>query len=105
MSDTQSFITEMVSNFKPEKAVDLDTVFQFEFKEGDNYYIEINSGECALSEGIHEDPCVTLKLKFDTLKKLYTGELDGMKAFMFGKLKVSGDMMLATRLTKLFSAN
>jgi putative sterol carrier protein len=30
------------------------------------------------------------------------GELNGMQAFMSGKLKVSGDIMLANRIPELF---
>jgi putative sterol carrier protein len=33
---------------------------------------------------------------------IITGKLDAMKAFMSGKLKVSGNVMLATRLTSFF---
>jgi putative sterol carrier protein len=33
---------------------------------------------------------------------LCKGELNGMFAFMSGKLKAKGDLMLAQRLTKLF---
>ena len=33
---------------------------------------------------------------------IMTGEVDGMQAFMMGKLRAEGDMMLATKLSELF---
>ena len=40
----------------------------------------------------------TLQVKLDDLRKMKTGELNPMTAFMFGKLKVKGDMSVAMRI-------
>jgi putative sterol carrier protein len=34
--------------------------------------------------------------------KIFTGEVDGMQAFMQGKLKLSGDLNLAMKLMTIF---
>jgi predicted lipid carrier protein YhbT len=34
--------------------------------------------------------------------KIFTGELDGMQAFMQGKIKLAGDLNLAMKLTQMF---
>ncbi|KAJ7104289.1 SCP2 sterol-binding domain-containing protein [Mycena belliarum] len=41
---------------------------------------------------------VTIILSDDTLADLASGKLNGQKAFMTGKLKTKGNMMLATKL-------
>ena len=41
---------------------------------------------------------VTIILADDTFTQLAEGKLDGQKAFMTGKLKTKGNMMLATKL-------
>ena len=38
----------------------------------------------------------------ETLVGIMTGETDGMQAFMGGKLRAEGDMMLAMKLGELF---
>lgn len=44
----------------------------------------------------------TIGIDADDLNKLMNGDLNPMTAFMFGKLKVSGDMGVAMKLQSLF---
>ncbi|KAF7316938.1 SCP2 domain-containing protein [Mycena chlorophos] len=47
---------------------------------------------------------VTVILSDDTLVDLASGKLNGQKAFMTGKLKTKGNMMLATKLDGVLKA-
>ena len=47
---------------------------------------------------------VTIILADDTFTQLAEGKLDGQKAFMTGKLKTKGNMMLATKLDGVLKA-
>ncbi|TRM64997.1 SCP2 sterol-binding domain-containing protein [Schizophyllum amplum] len=47
---------------------------------------------------------VTIILSDDTLMDLATGKTNGQKAFMTGKLKTKGNMMLATKLADVLKA-
>ncbi|ETW83242.1 hypothetical protein HETIRDRAFT_409133 [Heterobasidion irregulare TC 32-1] len=49
-------------------------------------------------------PDVTLLLSDDTFAALAEGKLDGQKAFLTGKLKTKGNMMLATKLDGVLKA-
>jgi putative sterol carrier protein len=44
----------------------------------------------------------TIKVDNDDLRDLINGDLNPMSAFMFGKLKISGDMSVAMKLQSLF---
>jgi len=49
-----------------------------------------------------EKPTATMSIKSSDFILLATGKMDGMKAFMTGKLKVKGDMSLVMKLQKYF---
>lgn len=68
-------------------------------------YIVIDNGTCTVHEGIAPAPDLKLMMTDDDMAALLKGELNGMNAFMTGKLKVEGDLMLAQRLPTLFDAN
>ncbi|MGB3385872.1 MAG: SCP2 sterol-binding domain-containing protein [Marinomonas sp.] len=102
MSEAKAVFDGMVGRFDADQADGMDAVFQFNMEEGASYYVTIDDGACALGEGEHDDPTVTLEMDLDTLKSVMTGELDGMAAFMQGKIRADGDIMLATKLTQIF---
>ncbi|MDF3075129.1 MAG: sterol-binding protein, partial [Alphaproteobacteria bacterium] len=43
----------------------------------------------------------TIKMSLDDFKAMASGQLDGMTAFMTGKLKIEGDMGVAMKLQGL----
>ncbi|MBH8578731.1 SCP2 sterol-binding domain-containing protein [Bisbaumannia pacifica] len=90
------------SRFDAAAAQGMDEVFQFNFTDTDNHYLAVKDGELDIQQGDHDAPSVTLSLSTDTLKGVMSGEINGMSAFMTGKLKATGNVMLATRLTSLF---
>ncbi|OPX55398.1 Putative sterol carrier protein [Oceanospirillum multiglobuliferum] len=102
MTDVEKVITSLQDKFNPDAAKGMNDVFQFVVEGAGEYYIEINDGTCAIGSGEHDDPSVTLKMNADTLKGVLTGSINGMTAFMTGKIKAEGNMMLATKLSSLF---
>ena len=102
MSTVADIINSMQSKFNPSAAAGLDLLFQFNIEDGENYALAVKDGTCAVEQGVNPNANVTLILDTDTLKGITTGETDGMQAFMAGKLRAEGDMMLAMKLGELF---
>jgi putative sterol carrier protein len=97
-------MSKMPGAFLPEKATGLNAVIQFKFTgaEAGEWYAEIKDGKCAIEKGTHASPKMTLTADSGDYVKIFTGEIDGMQAFMQGKLKLAGDLNLATKLTQMF---
>ncbi len=95
-------ISSMQSKFNAGAAAGLDLVFQFNIEDGENHYLVVKDGTCDVKQGDSPDANVTLIMDSETLKGITTGETDGMQAFMGGKLRAEGDMMLAMKLGELF---
>ncbi|MGB1272078.1 MAG: SCP2 sterol-binding domain-containing protein, partial [Endozoicomonas sp.] len=88
--------------FNADAAAGLDEVFQFDIEDGETYHLVIKGDAFDIVEGAHDDPSVTLIMDSDTMVGVMSGEMDGMQAFMMGKLRAEGNMMLATKLSELF---
>ena len=95
-------IEKLQSRFNPEAAKGMNEVFQFHFSDAGSHYLDIQYGTLGVHEGEHDDPSVSLSMSTDTLKGIMNGDINGMTAFMTGKLKATGNVMLATKLTSLF---
>ena len=95
-------LEKLQSRFDPEAAKGMNEVFQFHFSDAGSYYLDIQHGTLGVHEGEHDDPSVSLSMSTDTLKGIMSGEINGMTAFMTGKLKATGNVMLATKLPSLF---
>jgi putative sterol carrier protein len=94
----------MPANFKSDKAAGMKAVYQWDItgEGGGKWYAEIADGKCAVSEGAHASPNITITVASKDWLDILNGKLDGQMAFMSGKLKVKGDMSLAMKLKTLF---
>ena len=88
----------MAEAFLPAKAGSQSAVIQYDINVGGtvhSYQLKIAGGKCELVKGAAGPARVTLTLQAPDFLRLVTGTLNGMQAFMTGKLKLTGDMMFA----------
>ena len=97
-------MSKMPMAFLPEKAPGLVAVIQFKFSgvEAGDWFATIRDGKCSVEQGVSPSPKMTLSADSADYVKIFTGELDGMQAFMAGKLKLAGDLSLAMKLMTMF---
>ena len=106
----------ILSNYVPECLVKADLYLGLEgdidglihlsdISDDDDFYVTIGNANCTGNIGNHDDPEITMSMDSETLTEIVSGELDGMAAFMGGRLQAEGDVMLGTRLSQLFKMN
>ncbi len=97
-------MTKMPDSLIPEKAAGIDATVQFKFSgaEPGEWFITVKDKKCQVERGTFPNPKMTLAADSTDYLKIISGEMDGMQAFMLGKLKVSGDLSLATKLMGMF---
>jgi putative sterol carrier protein len=62
------------------------------------YWIRLQSGEVDMGQGDIESPDCTITQDYDTAVAMAKSEINPVSAFMSGKLKVTGNMMLLMQL-------
>lgn len=107
MSDLTLLLAELQSQLAPhfKPAFLQPTLFQFQFDEGESCYLEVaKDGFQFLPSRCHH-PTITLYLdNHATLAGLLTGSIDGMAAFMQGRYRADGNIVLSQLLLHLFQA-
>jgi putative sterol carrier protein len=71
---------------------------------GGSWYITIKDQQCAVSQTAVPNPRLTISMTAQDANLILAGKLDAMKAYMQGKLRMTGDMNLAMRFTSLFKS-
>lgn len=95
-----NLIRKMPAAINAVATANLQTTIQYKISEP--MYLVINNGNCTVHDGIAPSADLTLIMTDDDLTAVLTGQLNGVTAFMSGKLKVEGDMMLAQRMPSFF---
>jgi putative sterol carrier protein len=87
----------------PAKLTGIKAVFQFDISGADpgTYSVAIADGKAVVNEGASSAPDITITMASQDFVDMVEGRLEGVTAFMGGKLKVKGDMMLAMQLQSL----
>jgi putative sterol carrier protein len=104
LSSASEVFEKMPQVFNPAAASGLDVVYQFHItgEEAGDWFVVIKEGTCQVAKGVHENPSVSLTMADSDWVAMCNGTLNGMTAFMTGKLKASGDIMAAQRIPSLF---
>ena len=88
----------------PDRVKGINAVVQYYLTgdEGGDWVVTIQDGTCKVREGIVDNPRITLTVDASIFRDILLGRMDGMAAFMQGKVSVRGDLMLGMKLIDLF---
>lgn len=94
---------ELAPHFKPGFLQRDSAIFQFIFERGEPFHLEVNRAGFALRAG--RSDAATLTLHVDSHKTcwgLLSGRIDGMAAFMDGRYRADGNIVLSQLLLYMF---
>ena len=89
----------------PDKAREIGAVYQFKIggDGGGEWTVDLVSNPPFCKAGLHGTANCTIEVAHVDFMTMLSNPAAGMQLYFAGKLKVSGDPMLATKLQKLFS--
>jgi putative sterol carrier protein len=97
-------VPDSLSKF-PDKASEIGAVYVFKIggDGGGTWTVDLASKPPTCTQGDKGNAQCTIEVAHDDFKQMLTNPAMGMQLYFQGKLKVTGDPMLATKLQKLFS--
>ncbi|MFH1138020.1 MAG: SCP2 sterol-binding domain-containing protein [Pseudomonadota bacterium] len=103
-TNPQDAFDAMIEKFNPQAAEGIDAAFQRTLigDRGGTWHINVQNGRAALANDKHPAPKVAQTSSVDLFLSMVNFEINGMQAFMSGKLKMTGDMMLAQKIYDIF---
>ncbi len=102
----QDIISALPGAFVPSAAdgVNADVQLHLTGDQGGDWVVSVQNGACKVRPGTIANPRLNITSDAQDFVSLVTGRLNPMMAFMMGKLKVQGDMGLASRFPSMFKA-
>lgn len=76
-------------------------IFLFKPSDSKEFHVEVTEGGLNLKEGEAPSANVTISGTDIILSEILSGKQDAVSAFLGGKIKVSGDVMLAQKIVSL----
>ncbi|MDQ3934215.1 MAG: SCP2 sterol-binding domain-containing protein [Actinomycetota bacterium] len=102
----EEIFRRMPEQLDPARADDVDAVVEWQITrpdgEPDRWQLTIREGRCTAARGAEADPDVSLRVGPVDFVKLITGVENGPKMFVFGRLRIRGNLMLAARMQGWF---
>ncbi|MGF1467753.1 MAG: SCP2 sterol-binding domain-containing protein [Sandaracinaceae bacterium] len=108
MPDAQTDFTERLPNKiknDPEasRAIGANFLFKIEGDDGGTWTVDLTGDEIGVFEGEHGTPDCTLEMTTEDWQQISDNPGSAMQLYFQGKLKVSGNAMLATKLQQLLA--
>ncbi|MFH7808627.1 SCP2 sterol-binding domain-containing protein [Acinetobacter sp. BSP-153] len=103
MNINDFILNQLPTALNPENTDGVECILQLQLSAP--YVIQINDGTCDIKQGENADADVVLTTSDEVFIELITGKIAGAMAFMSGKLKIDGDIMLAKEISDYFDAS
>ena len=102
----EEVFAEMKRRFDAPAAAGIDVTYRFVLsgRGGGTWSVVVRDGVCAVHSGEVDRPNLTVEMEAADYLEMVAGRLDPQVAFISERLRLRGDLSLATRMQSLFAA-
>jgi putative sterol carrier protein len=102
--NTQDLAEELRARFRPEAAVGIDMIVRLDVSDDEHLLLCVEDGTLTVTRGT-QTPDVTFRFAdLPTTIALIRGQANAIDAFMHGRFRSDGYLMMAFRLMELFGS-
>ena len=102
--NTQDLADELRARFRPEAAVGIDMIVRLDISDDEHLLLCVEDGTLTVTNGA-QTPDVTFRFAdLPTTIALIRGQANAIDAFMHGRFRSDGYLMMAFRLMELFGS-
>jgi putative sterol carrier protein len=100
----QDLIDLLCRSFQSDRSAGFEATIQIHLtgEQGGDWLVVIEEESCKANPGVIENPRLKIEASAEDVLDMYNGKLDPMRAFMQGKLKLTGDKAMALKMITLF---
>lgn len=98
----RDIFAELPSQVEPDAIKGLNHSYRFDITGEGSWFIDVHDGVVTVTEGSSEPADATITTSSEVFEGLVAGTQDPMRAYLGGKIRVSGNLGAALKLQKLF---
>ncbi|HQN05201.1 MAG TPA: SCP2 sterol-binding domain-containing protein [Anaerolineaceae bacterium] len=99
-------IREVITgSFQVDKSTGIEGIAQFSLRDAvdQSWALQIKDQQVSVEQGTDPNAAVTISMTSQDCIQLFEGKLDPAKAFMQGRIKLTGNLAFAMKLISLFN--
>lgn len=103
ISSVKEYFETLPQRFVRDAAKGVEAVFQFEISGagGGTWHVAVKDGEMTVNEGPHPSPSSVVTSAAEDYVKIANGDINGLRAVMTRKMKVSGNLVMARKMQNM----
>lgn len=104
IESVQQYFETLDQRFVSEAAKGVKAIYQFEISgdQGGTWHVVVDDGSMEVHAGAHDKPTAVVQSKADDYVKIANGDINGLRAVMTRKMRISGNLVVARKMQHLF---
>lgn len=100
----KDYFDTLGDRFQADAAKGVTAIYQFEIAGdgGGTWHVKVDDGTMEVAEGPADNPSAVVTSKAKDYIKICNGDMNGLRAVMTRKMKISGNLVVARKMQHMF---